>query len=504
MTSGARIAVNTLAQYIKTFVNILLGFYSTRIVLEALGESDYGVYMLIAGVVGMLSFFNIALSVTTQRFLSYHQNDIERKTIIFVNSLIIHVGASMLILIALEFCGLFMFDGFLNIPSDRLEVAKIIFHCAIMMIALSVITSPFRAVLISRENIVFVSFIDVIDGVLKVLIAIYITHLTSDRLLQFSFLTLGIYVFTFLSFLIFDFIRYPECTFPKSSDIEKPILKKLSTFAGWSLFSSGCIIGRNQGVSIVLNIFFGTILNAAYAISVQISGAVNYIGSALQTAYSPRIIMKEGKGERDEMLYHCSVLSRISLLVMALLGIPIIACIPEILSFWLKNVPEDSALLCRVIIVAAIFDQLSSGLIVANRAIGKLRLYSLTVDSIKLLTVVAFAVLLLLKVQFVIAIWVYALCELFSAISRLFVLRANAGLEIKWWIKTVIFRSFIPIFVLSVAWYWIGLREFNLFEFVVEFIAVALVFTGLCYVFGATSNEKMIIKDKLTRILCHN
>ena len=140
ISHNSRILLNTVVQYIRTLINILLGFYSTRIVLNALGEYDYGIYALIAGIVGMLSFFTNALSITTQRFLSYHkgQNNIEKQIVVFSNSIAIHVFISIVIILLLEFTGIFLFDGLLNIPSNRLYAAKIIYQCAILMVVTSI------------------------------------------------------------------------------------------------------------------------------------------------------------------------------------------------------------------------------------------------------------------------------------------------------------------------------------------------------------------------------
>ena len=181
--NSTRVMVNTGAQYVRTVVNIILSLYSTRLILNTLGIEDYGLFTLVAGVVSMLSFMTNAMVTTTQRFLSYHQakSSIEELRDVFSNSVLMHVMFAVVILIILEIAGLFLFDGFLNIEADRKGAAEIVYQCAVMMILTSFITAPFKALIISHENIVYISVIDILDGVLKVLVAIFLTSLVSTK-----------------------------------------------------------------------------------------------------------------------------------------------------------------------------------------------------------------------------------------------------------------------------------------------------------------------------------
>ena len=503
ISHNSRILLNTVVQYIRTLINILLGFYSTRIVLNALGEYDYGIYALIAGIVGMLSFFTNALSITTQRFLSYHkgQNNIEKQIVVFSNSIAIHVFISIVIILLLEFTGIFLFDGLLNIPSNRLYAAKIIYQCAILMVVTSIITSPFRAALIARENLTYISIIDVLDGIWKVVIALIIAASTLDRLIEYSVLTVIIYVFTLLSFAIYDFVKYPECIFPRISHINKKIIRKLTSFAGWTLYSTGCILGRNQGVAIVLNVFYGTVVNAAYGIAVQVSGAVNYIGSALQNAFSPRIIMSEGSGNRPDMLRNSRLFSKISFLMMTVIGIPIVVNISSILKFWLGEVPVYSELLCITIIISAILDQLTTGLSTVNRAIGDIRFYSIFVDTIKIITIPLLFIFLQLNIPLIYAFWIYPITELISAMVRFPILKRNIDICISSWMADVFFKSLLPILQLCTCYFLASKFRFNLIVFFAEFIFFTSIFLMLCYKCSLSDQERIYAKSLIYNII---
>ena len=328
MRSSTRLIVNTGAQYLRTIINIVLSLYSTRLILHALGIEDYGVYTLIAGVVSMLAFMTNAMVSTTQRFMSYHQtkSTLATQQIIFGNSIIMHLLFGVVVLLLLEVIGLFLFDGFLNIVPARISAAKIVYQCAIAMILCSFMTAPFKALLISHENLVYISIIDILDGILKVGVALVLLALNQDKLILYGYLMISIYLLNLFAFLIYDGIKYQECVLPKIKNFNKEYLKSMSSYVGWQLYSTGCVIGRTQGTAIILNRFFGTVINAAFGIALQLSGAVNFISSALVTAINPQIVKAEGSGNRKKMFELAEVASKFSFLLLAMVVIPI-ACI---------------------------------------------------------------------------------------------------------------------------------------------------------------------------------
>ena len=216
MQNSTRLIVNTSAQYARTLINLVLSLYSTRVILSALGIQDYGVYTLIAGVVSMLAFMTNAMVSTTQRFMSFHQtkSNLEVQQRIFGNSVLMHIFFSLGVLILLEIVGLFLFDGFLNIAPERVPAAKIVYQCAITMILCSFITAPFKALLISHENLVYISIIDVLDGLMKVGVAFLLIYITHDKLILYGYLMIAIYVLNLIAFSVYDFRKYKECVIP--------------------------------------------------------------------------------------------------------------------------------------------------------------------------------------------------------------------------------------------------------------------------------------------------
>ncbi len=503
MQPSTRIAVNTVAQYLRTIINVFLGLYSTRLILHALGNEDYGIYMLVAGIVGMLSFLTNAMSITTQRFLSFEQGakNEERQSLIFANSLIMHVLLGVLVFIFLEIVGLFLFEGVLNIAHYRIAAAKQVYHISLAMVFVSILTSPFRACLVSHENLVFISIIDVVDGLWKVIIAIIVTNIHIDKLVLYAYLTLGIYIFAFVSMYIYTFLKYKECNIPKYEQFSKTVIKELASFAGWSLYSSACIVGRNQGIAIVLNRFFGTVINASYGVAVQVSGALNFIASSLLMAFNPPISKAAGQNNIDRMFKLSMTASKMSLILMCMFGIPLLCRLSDILKLWLGEEPENASLLCSVIMISAIIDQTTSGLISANRALGKLKLYSLTVDSIKLSVIPILALCLYFGVSIEYAIWSYAIAELLSAVTRLPILKRNANLNIGDWFKAIYIKTILPIVFLLIINYVLSFYPFNVVILVTESIVASTIYLIICYFVAFNKNERDRIDSLIGKLL---
>ena len=457
MEPSKRIVVNTLAQHIRSIVNICLSLYSTRLILQALGQSDYGIYSLVAGVVAMLGFLTNAMVVTTQRQLSfYHASgniDIVRR--MFSNSLLLHILLGFLLVAVLMAVEPFLFNGFLRIEQERMNTASVVYYLVILSLLITFLTAPYRALFIARENIVYISIIDVFDGIIKLLAAIWLLHCPYDRLIAYSWIIAGIMFFNLTALIAWAFPRFEECVLiPKISSFNWQSIKELTDFAGWSVYSMGCIIGRTQGTAFILNHFFlGTVVNAAWGIAQQVYGAISFIGQSVVNAVSPQLIKAEGAGNRQRMILLSELLSKYAFLLLSLIIIPLAFEMPVILSLWLGNVPEHSVLLCRFILITALCDQTTIGLGIANQAIGRIRNYSLTINTIKVLTLPTLWIIFASGKSIVLAMWCYLVFECICALARLPFLKFTAGISIRHFTKHVFGRILLPACVqVFVCW----------------------------------------------------
>jgi O-antigen/teichoic acid export membrane protein len=421
--------------------------------MNILGVDDYGVYSLVAGVVSILSFFTNSLIGSTQRFLSVTQGkgDIGKLKEVFSNSLLLHIGFGLLVSAVLAALLPFMFNGFLNIPIDRIEVAKRLYLLVILMVYTSFIASPYRALLVSHENIVYTSIVDVFDGILKLLIAILLSKLSYDHLISYSSMLTCIFVFNLLAFVVYAAFKFPEFHMPKLRELNKTYIKGLSNFAGWTVYSAGCIVARNQGISVVLNLFYGAIVNSAYGIAIQVSGAVQFVSNSIVSAMNPQIMKAEGAGERSKMLRLCEFESKYAFLLLSMVAIPLIAEMDTILQIWLKEVPEHAVMFCRFILVAALCDQITIGLTSANQAIGRIKTYSLVFYTLKLLVIVIGW--LCLKKGFPIdsIMWCYVLIEFTTSLIRLPLMKHVANISIMTFCKNVFIRIIVPCLIMIIT-----------------------------------------------------
>ena len=496
MNSSTRVIVNTTAQYAKTFVNIILTLFSARLILEALGVTDFGLYSLLAGVTSMLAFATNALASTTQRFLSYHQGKscIEQQKDIFANSFYIQLSLGLLTLVVLLALTPFLFDGILNVPTERVEAAQWTYVIVAIILFVTFLCTPYRAILISHENIVYITIIDIIDGILKVVLAVALFHISYDRLIGYALFLLSIQVFNLMSIAIYAIKKYEECSIPSARRIHKKYIKDISSYAGWNIYSVGCVMGRTQGIAILINHFFGAAVNAAYGLGFQIAGYVNFMSESLMNAIRPQIVRAEGEGNRERMLWLSEIASKFSFYLLSCLAIPCIFEMETLLTLWLGKVPEYAVLFCRMVLIASIVDSLTCGLGMANQAIGNIKQYSLAVNSVKLITLpVAFICVKIGASIYWIAIS-YVIFEFLCAMIRLPFVKRTGGLNVLLFMKNLFVKVSLPFIVFLLTTYILYSCFNSNFAFFLTFTGSSAIYMFAIYLLGLTVQEKAIIK----------
>ena len=379
MNSSNKIIVNTVAQYTKTFINILLSLYSSRIILMILGESDFGIYSLIAGIVALLSFLTNSMVMSTQRFLSIGQGRGEEKELknIFNNSLILHMFIGVVIVCIFVSITPLLFNGFLNIPVERKCASQILYFTIISVLFISFQTSPYKALLVSHENIIYTSIVDVIDGALKLLLVLLLPYISVDSLVTYGFMILGIQIFNFTAFSIYGYTHYKECVFVNFSRFNVKYMKNLAGFTGWVTLSSFFVIGRNQGFAIVINKLLATTANAAYGVANQLSGYLSFLSSSLTNSVAPQLMQAVGKKDMKRALFLTKFQSKMAFLLLGLFAIPLMFEMDSILTIWLKVYPKNAPLLAVMIVSSILIDQPTYGITTLFQAIGKLAFYSI-------------------------------------------------------------------------------------------------------------------------------
>ena len=379
MEAAKRVAKNTGILYARMAITVFISLYSTRLILAALGVADFGLFNVVGGVISMLGFLNSSMAAATQRFMSFAQGagDFEKVKRIFNMSSLLHWGIAVLVFILLEGAGFFFFHGILNIVPARLEVAKLIYQFMVISTLFTVISVPYEAVITSHENMMVYAVMGVIEAVLKLCIAFYITYTGLDHLVIYGILMAILSIFLLIIKRIYCHRLYIECQLQVKKYYDKPLLKEISGFAGWSLLGSSSGMVANYGSSTVINMFFGTILNAAQGIVSQIVGPLSVLGSTVSKVINPLIDKSMGSGNRDYMLKVSLFSTKVSFFLLSFTFLPFLVQIPLLLKLWLKVVPPYTIIFCVFQLCRNLIEQLYITLGSTIAAEGKIKSYSI-------------------------------------------------------------------------------------------------------------------------------
>ncbi len=503
LNNANRVIFNSTVLYTKILVNVAISLVSVPIIMRALGNSDYGLYSLVAGVIGLLAFLKSAMTVSTQRFISVAigEGKIEKINGIFNTSLSLHLVIGGIIVLLFEVFALFMFDGFLNIEPGRDEAAKIIFQFLVVTTFLEVACVPYEGVMNAKEDMLAFSIIGIVSALLKLLLALYLRICSFDRLVIYGIGMALISLATVTTYIVFTRVKYKELQFNLAKYSDKSMMKEILGFTGWNTFGAIALVGRNQGVAIILNKFFGTVLNAAYGVANQVNGVMGYFSNSFSKAITPQLMKSHGAGDDGRMLKLAMISSKFSVFVMAFLAVPLIIEMPHILMMWLQTPPEFTVELCRWILILSLVNQFSIGLMNSISASGNIKNYQIIMSVLILLNV---------PLSYVVLKWGYppyyctigfVIIEVISLLARLLMAKKIVGISISGFVNGVIFPailcmaiSFIPSFICH------HFMSVSLFRIIVVFIVYIIAFAGSIWGIALTNYEKSVITDLISKV----
>ena len=405
MSNTKRIAKNTVVLYIRMIVVMLISLYTSRIVLQALGVDDFGLYGVIGGVVGLFAFFKRSMEKATQRFLNVEMvaQDGDLRTV-FRTSWTIHILLSILILLFAETIGLWFLNYKVNIPEGREIAANIIYQTTIISLCLSMLIVPFSANIIAHEKMTFFAFVSVIDAVLKLTIAILILKSGGDRLVLYGILMMSITFLNFVLYLIYCYKLFPETSLLLSFDRTR--FKDIFSFVGWTFLGQIAVVGCNQGNTILVNMFHSVAANAAMAVGSQVSHAVTNLSSNFQTAFNPQITKSYAEGNFDYLRFLVFTTSKISFCLLFVVALPLSINIDFVLDLWLKDVPYLSNIFCVLFLVNSIVNALSAPLNFSVLASGRIKWFQIITSIVYMLDLVILYLLFVLGLPPATALWV--------------------------------------------------------------------------------------------------
>lgn len=382
-----RIARNTLFLYVQLFLTMLIGLYVSRIILDALGETDFGIYNVVGGFVALFAIISNAMTTATQRFLSFELGKGKDSKIgsVFSMAFYIHMTLAILIFLVAETLGAWFVRTQMNFPTCRVSAAIIVFHFSVFTFIVNLLCIPYNAALIAYEKMSVFALLNVTEAVLKLIVSIIILHTGFDKLIFYAFLlALGTFLIK-VSYSIYVHLNFQKCRI--STKIEKEYLKQMFSFVSWNLIGSSAMVLKEQGVNVLLNLFFGAAVNAARGIAYQVLHAVSGFVSSFQMAMNPQIIKLYAAGNKDEMFKLVFRGCKYSYLLMLMVSLPLLIKTHFILNVWLVKVPDYTVIFTQLVIITTLVDSLSYALITSVHASGKVKVYQIINGSFLLLVV---------------------------------------------------------------------------------------------------------------------
>lgn len=494
MEASSRVTINTGIQYARMIICALLGLYSVRIILNALGTNDYGIYDVIAGVIGLLGFINASLTQTSIRYLSVSlgKKNISSTNKTFNNCFWLHLFLASLLVVVLEIIGVFIFDGFLNIPINRIFSAKVIYHSMIFTLFMNIISTPFKALIISHEEFAYTSFIAILDSCLKLAIAFIITYTASDKLIVYGVLMALISFIDIMFYLVYDILRHKNEIIVSKISVKG--VKSVSGFAGWTILDVLGSLMTRQGYAIMLNRFFGPATNAVFAIARQLEGQVYMISSSVIDTMKPQIMVSQGSGEHERMLRLSLTAGKFGFSLMSLIAIPLIILMPEILKLWLVMVPEGTILFSRLLIIACMVEQLTRGLVYANQAIGNIKWFSIIVSSCRMISLPISWFVLHFGFPSHIAIIIFVIFESIGSFSRVLIMSKLTQKNVIFFLENLVLKTILPFVISFLLCYAVYSNILGFLGMVLSSCVSAISYILFFYLFGLIPYEKDIIK----------
>ena len=498
---GAQIARNTLMLYVRMLVLMLVGLYTSRVVLEALGETDYGVYNVVGGVVAMFTIISGALNSAVQRFITFEMGKGAQAQLnkVYSTAVTIQLILAAIVVILAEPVGLWFINNEMTIDTERIPAARWVLHFSLIAFVTNLMSIPQMASITAHERMSAYAYIGILDAMLRLGSALLVAHSSEDRLIYYAALMAVTVVLVRIAYGIYCRLNFDECRYRPVFD--RNLIREMFAFAGWNFVGVTSGVLRDQGGNILVNIFTGPTVNAARGVAVQLNGAVQSFVTNFMTAVNPQITKSYAAGEHSYTFALVRKASKMSFCLLLMFVLPLILNTEVVLGIWLKEVPAHAALFVQLFLIFALSESLSNPMITAMLATGRIRNYQLVVGGIQLLNIPISYILLksgaMPEVTVVVAILLSQVCLW----ARMIMLNRAAGFPVGAFVAQVYTKCLLVLLPLAAS-------VPVLFEYfkpdgiwgAVYSIVVCLFWAGLViYVIGMGRDERNMVKSLLTR-----
>ena len=480
---------------------MVVSLYTSRIVLDALGVVDFGLYNVVGGIVVALGFLSGTLNTASSRFITValSKGCLDEMNKTFSNVLFVNILLAVIVLIAGETVGLWFLYNKLQVPPERFNAAFWVYQMSIVTVMINIISSAYNACIIAHEKMKAFAYFSLFDCFAKLLIAYALLHITNyDKLIIYGALLLTVQIIDRIVYGAYCTRKFNETR--TKIILDRPLLTQMFKFISWASYGSFVSIGFTQGLNILINLFFGPAINAARAVSVQVQNAVISFTTNFQTAINPQLIQSVAKNDFTRARMLLKVSSKFSFFLLCLLGMPLIAVTPFILNLWLKEVPEHTVWFVRLMLVISIWSCIANPLRIVNQAEGNIRKFQLCEGTVLLMIVpVSYIVLKIYKIPELVFV-VHLVIELLSSYIRIKIVLPKINMSIKDYFKSIYSPLFL-IFSISIFICFFLLKYLNMGHDIFSALSVCILLEismiALIFIIGLNSSERIRLVELL-------
>lgn len=500
--NNKRIAKNTIYLYVRTILIMLVTLYMSRVLLQTLGVEDFGVYNAVGGVVSMFAILSGALSNAISRYITYglFKDDKRRLNVIFCTGLNIQIIISIVVVVLCEIVGVWFLNYKMNIPPDRLFAANWVLQCSLVTFVVNLISVPYNACIIAHEHMNAYAYISILDAVLKLAIVYLFVISPYDKLIVYSLLLVVVSVIIRIVYGLYCRRHFEETIYHLYYD--KELFRKMMSFAGWNFFTNGASIINNQGITILINIYFGVLLNTARGIAAQVDSAVTQFVTSFITAVNPQITKTYAQNDKDRMFSLICKGAKFSYLLLLVMAVPIMVETEFVLKLWLKDVPDYSVLFVRLSFLGAMVTTLGNTGYTACMATGKIKKYAIYITTVGCFAFVSTWLLYSLGASVESTYFAYIIVYVFVQVVRLFIMRDLLRFPIMKFVNEVVVKiSFTTLLAFILPMLIRNLMAQTFIRFLFVTVASFLWTFTLSYFLSLSSSERSFVRGKLLLIL---
>lgn len=502
MKENSKIIKNSLILYLRLIVVSIVGLLSSRFILQALGASDFGLYNVVGGIVFMMAFLNNVMVSTTYRFIAFELGKEKNSDVnsVFNVSLLIHIGLALLVVVIAESLGVYYIKNYLNVNNGKIDDALFVFHLSIASTFVSIISVPHQGLITAKEKFWINAIAEISRSVLALMVVLIVFNYDGNRIRLYSILITIVTLIPSIIFIVYGYKRFPNITrwnFQK----ELKYYKEMFSFSIWIMFGAGASAAEVQISSMIINRFFGTLLNASFGIANQVNTMVKMFSQSLNQAAIPQITKSFSGGDTNRTLQLVIFSSKYSFLLMLIPSLPILLETDYILTLWLKNVPDNTSIFVQFMILNALITTMSAGIPAAVHATGKIKYFQIILSTVVLLGLPISYYLFKLGFPAYTILVTYTVISLVNLVIRQYLLKKLIQFNVKEFISRAYLRMIYVMLFVSPLFLIHLFFDISLLRFlIVSTIAVLWLLVGI-YTTAMETNEKETVKLYLKKIL---